>query len=200
MSDAVEDYELFHYGVKGMKWGVRRPSLSGVKSSRAYKVGDTIYTKTGLKARDNKIKEAREDFVPSMYRSIDADKALRTAKKAQRTEIRDIKRDARTKVKATKAEYKSEIAEKTRAAKEADAKYRENYYRGQEHTTAMIATTLGMTAVAATAGTAPLRKGRRFAQQQEKAYRVQTAANLSDSRGLPSPNVISLRPDESRWG
>lgn len=37
MSDKPEDYELFHYGVKGMKWGVRRedrPSASERKAAR----------------------------------------------------------------------------------------------------------------------------------------------------------------------
>ena len=33
MNDSPEDYELFHYGVKGMKWGVRKKS-GGVKTSR----------------------------------------------------------------------------------------------------------------------------------------------------------------------
>lgn len=33
MTETAEDYELFHYGVKGMKWGVRR-SGGGVQTSR----------------------------------------------------------------------------------------------------------------------------------------------------------------------
>ena len=33
MAESPEDYELFHYGVKGMKWGVRK-SGGGVKTSR----------------------------------------------------------------------------------------------------------------------------------------------------------------------
>lgn len=33
MTETAEDYELFHYGVKGMKWGVRT-SGGGVKTSR----------------------------------------------------------------------------------------------------------------------------------------------------------------------
>ena len=33
MTETAEDYELFHYGVKGMKWGVRRSS-GGVQTSR----------------------------------------------------------------------------------------------------------------------------------------------------------------------
>ena len=33
MTESAEDYELFHYGVKGMKWGVRKKS-GGVKTSR----------------------------------------------------------------------------------------------------------------------------------------------------------------------
>lgn len=33
MTESPEDYELFHYGVKGMKWGVRK-SGGGVKTSR----------------------------------------------------------------------------------------------------------------------------------------------------------------------
>ena len=33
MTESAEDYELFHYGVKGMKWGVRNKS-GGVKTSR----------------------------------------------------------------------------------------------------------------------------------------------------------------------
>ena len=33
MADSPEDYELFHYGVKGMKWGVRKRD-GGVRTSR----------------------------------------------------------------------------------------------------------------------------------------------------------------------
>ena len=33
MSDSPEDYELFHYGVKGMKWGVIREGLGSAASS-----------------------------------------------------------------------------------------------------------------------------------------------------------------------
>lgn len=33
MTESSEDYELFHYGVKGMKWGVRK-SGGGVRTSR----------------------------------------------------------------------------------------------------------------------------------------------------------------------
>lgn len=33
MTESPEDYALFHYGVKGMKWGVRK-SGGGVKTSR----------------------------------------------------------------------------------------------------------------------------------------------------------------------
>lgn len=32
MSDNPEDYELFHYGVKGMKWGVRNKEKSSYRS------------------------------------------------------------------------------------------------------------------------------------------------------------------------
>ena len=33
MTETAEDYELFHYGVKGMKWGVQKGG-GGVKTSR----------------------------------------------------------------------------------------------------------------------------------------------------------------------
>ena len=33
MTETAEDYELFHYGVKGMKWGVQK-SGGGVRTSR----------------------------------------------------------------------------------------------------------------------------------------------------------------------
>lgn len=33
MPNNPEDYELFHYGVKGMKWGVRKNRDSGVSAS-----------------------------------------------------------------------------------------------------------------------------------------------------------------------
>ena len=33
MTESSEDYELFHYGVKGMKWGVRKRD-GGVRTSR----------------------------------------------------------------------------------------------------------------------------------------------------------------------
>ena len=33
MAESPEDYELFHYGVKGMKWGVRKRD-GGVRTSR----------------------------------------------------------------------------------------------------------------------------------------------------------------------
>ena len=47
MTESPEDYELFHYGVKGMKWGVRRSKNPTSESSRK-PLSDK--TKTNLKA------------------------------------------------------------------------------------------------------------------------------------------------------
>lgn len=73
MSDSPEDYELVHYGIKGMKWGVRRKdgpdgTVSGGlgSSDRTIKSGTKI-----LNVSDREFKEGFSDRIYSSYTKYD---------------------------------------------------------------------------------------------------------------------------------
>lgn len=56
MSDNPEDYELFHHGIKGMKWGVRRPDRDG--DGRVDKSGGGKKS-SGVKGKNGSHREGR---------------------------------------------------------------------------------------------------------------------------------------------
>lgn len=62
MSKTSEDYELFHYGVKGMRWGVRRP----VDSATGLIKKGTASAKTGVK---NKVRQPKTEEAKSANKS-----------------------------------------------------------------------------------------------------------------------------------
>lgn len=50
MAESPEDYELFHYGVKGMKWGVRKKYTESRDNRRAKKVSELSDRSKALRA------------------------------------------------------------------------------------------------------------------------------------------------------
>lgn len=62
MSEVSEDYELVHFGVKGMKWGVRRP----VDSATGLIKKGASSAKTGVK---NKVRQPKTDEAKSATKS-----------------------------------------------------------------------------------------------------------------------------------
>lgn len=50
MTETAEDYELFHYGVKGMKWGVRKATPTGAsrRTNREARKDAKEYTKAKM--------------------------------------------------------------------------------------------------------------------------------------------------------
>lgn len=110
--------ELYHYGVKGMKWGVRKKIQQGVNKYQRHK----HYNKDGSLNTAGRIQKAKDRY------STDVAKTLKTYSKARAT--------AKTKYKSsekTKADKKTYRKEKWSANKKLvknylddDSRYREN--------------------------------------------------------------------------
>ena len=81
MSDNPEDYELMHYGVKGMKWGVRK--AIDLEKKRVAKTKE-INSKIASKAKDAASKAASTVKSNPVYSVDNAKRRFSSQKKAAR--------------------------------------------------------------------------------------------------------------------
>lgn len=110
------EYELYHYGVKGMKWGVRKAQKYNNKAKTARESADEWYEMAKYAEQRGKTKKAQK------YRNnaaADIQDAGKYEKKAS-----DFKKEvARTK--AAVKNYRNKYDEAERASDIADAKWKE---------------------------------------------------------------------------
>lgn len=181
MSETPEDYELFHYGTKGMKWGVRK--------DRGGSGGGSVYTKVKKKIadRDKSILDARQKL-----READAEgKAIASGLRAKK---QGFKESGLTR-KEVRSEYKKAKTDVAAVRKAAAKKWADNYTRASSKTTReiLISTALGAgTAVVpsmsyAMASTKASRINNKTARYFAEAYR-QSAPQPRNA--LPAPNTI----------
>ena len=108
MTESSEDYELFHYGVKGMKWGVQRSSsASSNKPSRRER----------NRENDERVKALRSDLKSATEARSAAKKDYREARSVHRktktSDSQAVKDQKRTKLReATAEENKAYLAQK----------------------------------------------------------------------------------------
>ena len=104
----MSDYELYHHGVKGMKWGVRRyQNKDGTLTAAGKKHRNKVENKAIKKARKQDVKNRRKLSDAELKKKIER---LQTEKKLKdltnedvspgRTEVNRILRSAGTKVAA----------------------------------------------------------------------------------------------------
>lgn len=202
MSDSPEDYELFHFGVKGMKWGV-------VKS-----------VKGKLAERDAKILDAREKQQKLDEELASGFAKMKDTRRQGRQEVKDIKatkangvsrKEIREKVKASKKARNAKIKELANKNFELDneffaseaAKYSDKLTTGEHVKRALW--TAGLGAVKIAMDKDGITNGRQTvntilgAANGYKRHKqgMQNAANtkrnsFADSRGLPRPNTLNM--------
>lgn len=118
----IRSDELYHYGVKGMKWGVRKVdyNTSGLRSHNIYDRIDDLERQERQSYRANR-------------------KAYRSAKKSMKTDLKSQKESGQI----TKKEYRASVKSGKKAAKAMlkenkgtiRSQYNEAYYRsiGEKH-------------------------------------------------------------------
>lgn len=110
----MNEYELYHYGVKGMKWGVRK-KVNDYRIQRLTKKVDKFETK-----RDQKQAKADKLFYKATKRGESSDLYKKSAKykakssvlekRANKLDDTDVSKQLRLKKKAAKYRYKSSEA------------------------------------------------------------------------------------------
>lgn len=83
MSDNPEDYELVHYGVKGMKWGKRRADKKAAAAEQDKKI---IGAREREGARSAKMENAQNKAIDAFVKGDQA-KSDRFMKQAQKIEM-----------------------------------------------------------------------------------------------------------------
>lgn len=83
MSDNPEDYELVHYGVKGMKWGQKRADK---KAARQKQDDDIMAARTREAGRANKLDQKHNKAIDA-FLAGDQAKSDRLMKQAQKIEM-----------------------------------------------------------------------------------------------------------------
>lgn len=99
------DNELYHYGVKGMKWGIRRtPEQLGQKASPKHRdvVGRKQYAKARVEKSASRLSskyKKRLDKEEARYRKSDKDPIakdrVKVARENYKTNMRDLNRNAK---------------------------------------------------------------------------------------------------------
>ena len=174
-----EDLELFHYGVKGMKWGVRRPEGPG---GRVVKKG----IRQRIRERDEKIEDARGKQVDGWRKEVSATSKSIKTKAALARDLKNPEKRANAKT-ASEARRKA-TAERKELDQVANKKTsKELAVKGATYALPLVLS-IGYVA-AGTAGT------RRNAKIGEK-FKTDLFA---DTRGLPAPGTIALQFIDGKW-
>lgn len=132
----MDSNELKHYGVLGMKWGVRKDRKTGER-----KHADKAYAKASNKLRklDSKIAKKNEQTSKALDRynkaQYKADIARYKADTSTRGFTKKMQKAAKLSVKATKAknQYNKSIMKSEKASKKA-----QNWYKQMEKTFAEV--------------------------------------------------------------
>lgn len=181
MSDASKDLELFHFGVKGMKWGVRR-SDKQLESASKERRG----IRQRIKDRDEGIQKSRDEQVSTWAREA---RALNNSVKAKGTRIRNL-RDPDAKAAAKSATAARREATKKRIETDRSANRKTSKELAIRGATLALPVVLSVGYISAGAvGT------RRNAKIGEK-FKTDLFA---DTKGLPSPGTISLNLVNGVW-
>lgn len=119
MTESPEDYELFHYGVKGMKWGIQKnSSASSNKPSRRER----------NRENDERVKALRADLKSATENRSAAKKEYREARSVHRktktSDSQAVKDQKRAKLREATAEenkaYLAQMGERTTREKRID--------------------------------------------------------------------------------
>lgn len=170
--------ELFHYGVKGMKWGVRRE-----RDSSTGRVGKL---RQKIRDRDDAIKKSRDEL-PGAY--IKEARATVKSAKSKVGVVRNIRdKDARTSAKTASQERRAASRERAEIERSANRK-----------TSKEIAIKGAVYAIPALAGTATLAVSTAATRKNARIGKEFAAAAFSDTNGLPAPGTIALQFIDGVW-
>ena len=123
----MNNNELQHYGVKGMKWGKRKavPTAADVKAKKAaYKTANKAYNKSFDKAYNSALmgispfKKHRQEYDNRWQDAVDKAQAAGKAKAEYKAVKKAFKADAKAKAKADRALKKMEKQQYKEAVKQ----------------------------------------------------------------------------------
>lgn len=117
MTESPEDYELFHYGIKGMKWGVRKDTSNNKPSRRERN-----------RENDERVRALRSDLKSATEARSAAKKDYREARSVHRktktSDSQAVKDQKRAKLREATAEekkaYLAQMGERTTREKRID--------------------------------------------------------------------------------
>lgn len=177
-NEESKNLELFHYGVKGMKWGVSRDS-----SGRSKKSGGI---RQKIRERDESIQKSRDAVGDAYARE---GKAMIKSAKTKVGVVRNLRdSEARSEAKAASKERREASRERAKIEKSANRK-----------TSKEIATEGALYLIPAIAGTASLTIATAATRKNAKIGREFTAGLFSDTNGLPRPGTIALQFVDGKW-
>src|SRR5690606_19250105 len=183
MEDNSDNLELFHYGVKGMKWGITRKKGPGGLVKKSSTPGGL---RAAVKKRDEGIKEARAGLT-----------------KARKSEGLALAKSAETKVGLVRNRKNPEARENARAAskerKEATANRRAVEKQASKMTSKEMAVKGALYVGPAVAGTASLTAATLATRKNARIGREFAAGKFSDTHGLPRPGTIALQFIDCKW-
>lgn len=169
------DLELFHYGVKGMKWGVRKNGNSSRKGIRQK-----------IKDRDESIQKSRDQQADAIIREASA---VNRSVRAKGNRVRNL-RDPEAKAASKSA---------TASRKEATANRKEVNRSANRMTSKELATKGATVAIPIVLSVGYLTAGTVGTRRNAKVGEKIKTDLFADTRGLPSPGTIALKLVDGVW-
>lgn len=170
-----EDLELFHYGVKGMKWGVSKKSSSSRKGIRQK-----------IKDRDDSIQKSRDQQAGAIIREASA---VNKSVRAKGNRIRNL-RDPEAKAASKSA---------TTSRKEATANRKEVNRSANRMTSKELATKGATVAIPIILSVGYLTAGTVGTRRNAKVGKKIKTDIFADTKGLPRPGTIALTLVDGVW-
>lgn len=130
-----KDSDLMHYGIKGMKWGVRKdPDRQSVRTARAeYREANRDYNETYKRAYDYSTRHPISQYIRKSRHYNKSNELWGDVWEKSR-----ISRDKKTAYKKAKKDYRNNKRAEKINAKEIKSQYRAQYNKGKSRAARIV--------------------------------------------------------------